>query len=124
MKPLPRAKLAHDDHGHFLGVEIHCPACGGAPHIVPVNWLPAGEVESEAITHLETLQRWEFSKNFFRPTFSKEYRLEMDLEVNGQVVHYLCHSRIANGRILYLPDCTHAMAGQLTDLPDLPDVIH
>ena len=29
-----------------------------------------------------------------------------------------CHSFITNGRIQFLADCTHALAGQTVDLPD------
>lgn len=32
---------------------------------------------------------------------------------------YLCHSFITNGKIQFLSDCTHALAGQIVDLPDL-----
>jgi hypothetical protein len=31
-----------------------------------------------------------------------------------------CHSFIRAGRIQFLGDCTHALAGQTVDLPDLP----
>lgn len=30
-----------------------------------------------------------------------------------------CHSYVMDGRIRFLNDCTHALAGQLVDLPDL-----
>lgn len=32
----------------------------------------------------------------------------------------VCHSFVTNGRILFLQDCTHALAGQTVDLPDYP----
>ena len=31
----------------------------------------------------------------------------------------VCHSFVTDGRIQYLGDCTHAMAGQTVDLPPL-----
>lgn len=31
-----------------------------------------------------------------------------------------CHSFVKDGRIQFLTDCTHAMAGQTVDLPPLP----
>lgn len=120
MKHPPRAALAHDDDGHFLGIKIRCPACQGAPHIFPINWLPAGEVESEAIKAMPHTERYEFNKNFLRPTFAQQVKVQLQLEIEGKPVHYLCHAQIANGRILYFKDCTHAMAGQLTDLLELP----
>ena len=32
---------------------------------------------------------------------------------------YVCHSFVTNGRIQFLGDCTHALAGQTVDLPEL-----
>lgn len=33
-------------------------------------------------------------------------------------VHQVCHSFVTDGRIQFLGDCTHALAGQTVDLPD------
>lgn len=32
---------------------------------------------------------------------------------------YTCHSYIRDGKIQFLPDCTHELAGQTVDLPDV-----
>lgn len=32
---------------------------------------------------------------------------------------FVCHSFVTDGRIQFLGDCTHALAGQTVDLPDL-----
>lgn len=32
-----------------------------------------------------------------------------------------CHSFVRDGRIEFLSDCTHALAGQTVDLPELPE---
>lgn len=32
---------------------------------------------------------------------------------------HVCHSFIRDGRIEFLSDCTHALAGQTVDLPDI-----
>ena len=34
----------------------------------------------------------------------------------------VCHSFVTDGRIQFLGDCTHVLAGQTVDLPDLPDL--
>lgn len=31
----------------------------------------------------------------------------------------VCHSFVTAGRIEFLPDCTHALAGQTVDLPEI-----
>ncbi|MDE2470536.1 MAG: ammonia monooxygenase [Bradyrhizobium sp.] len=36
-------------------------------------------------------------------------------------VPYVCHFFVTNGRVQFLGDCTHALAGQTVDLPDLPE---
>jgi hypothetical protein len=33
----------------------------------------------------------------------------------------VCHTFITDGRVQFLSDCSHALAGQTHDLPDLPD---
>lgn len=33
---------------------------------------------------------------------------------------YQCHLFLKDGRLQFLADCTHALAGQTVDLPDLP----
>jgi hypothetical protein len=32
---------------------------------------------------------------------------------------YICHSFVKDGKIEFLSDCTHAMAGQTVELPDI-----
>ena len=32
-----------------------------------------------------------------------------------------CHSFVTDGRIQFLSDCTHALAGQTVDLPDIKE---
>lgn len=31
----------------------------------------------------------------------------------------ICHTFVTDGKIIYLPDCSHAFAGQTIDLPDV-----
>ena len=34
--------------------------------------------------------------------------------------HNVCHSFVTDGRIQFLGDCTHSLAGQTVDMPDFP----
>lgn len=36
-------------------------------------------------------------------------------------IPFVCHSFVTDGRIQFLDDCTHSLAGQTVDLPDWPD---
>jgi hypothetical protein len=40
-------------------------------------------------------------------------------EENPYDVHDVCHSFVTDGRIQFLGDCTHALAGQTVDLPEI-----
>ena len=71
--------------------------------------------------------RWSFDGNVDAPTFNPSMNIRigpMPTVPEGRpdagqmrVCHYFLHA----GKIQYLGDCTHAMAGQTIDLPDLPD---
>lgn len=37
----------------------------------------------------------------------------------GECVDEICHSFVTNGRIQFLGDCTHKLAGQTVDLPEI-----
>lgn len=52
-----------------------------------------------------------------------EYKLPEDCErlLADKRVSVVCHSFVTDGRIQFLSDCTHALAGQTVDLPDLAE---
>lgn len=102
-----RAKKVVDSEGREYGWRIECPACradtGNGTHI-----LTTGE-------HLPT--RWGFNGDPVRPTFTPSLLCRFQFgEERREVV---CHSFIRDGRIEYLSDCTHPMAGQTVDLPEI-----
>lgn len=54
---------------------------------------------------------WTFDGDMERPTFSPSL-LCPDLR---------CHLFLRGGVLQFLPDCSHALAGQSVPLPDIPD---
>lgn len=38
----------------------------------------------------------------------------------GNPIPFVCHSFVTDGRIQFLSDCTHSLAGQTVDLPEMP----
>lgn len=58
-------------------------------------------------------ERWSFNGDMEKPTFSPSLLIYADKH------HKRCHSFITDGQIQYLADCTHGMAGQTVDLPDI-----
>ena len=82
---------------------------------------------------------WSFNGSFEKPTFSpsilvkfdqlskesreknRAYFAEHGRHMTPQELPYdikhVCHSFVTDGRIQYLGDCTHSLAGQTIDLP-------
>lgn len=58
---------------------------------------------------------WAWNGSLERPTFTPS------LLCNPQDKESRCHSFITDGRIQFLPDCFHALAGKTVDLPDWED---
>lgn len=56
--------------------------------------------------------RWTFNGDFERPTFTPS------ISIKGDDKSPTCHSHVRDGRIQFLADSTHALAGQTVDLPD------
>ena len=104
--------LSMADKIHFLGegnrggrggklYVFHCPGCGyGHPFEVEA---PDGK-------------GWTWNGSLEKPTFSPS------LLVYGSGTHDgatpRCHSFVTDGRIRFLSDCGHSLAGQTVDLPD------
>ena len=61
--------------------------------------------------------RWQFNGDLNRPTFTPSYVVRSSNDQGDTV----CHSFVTDGRIQFLGDCTHALAGQTVDLPDMDD---
>jgi len=57
--------------------------------------------------------RWTWNGSFDRPTLSPS------LLVTTPTPGRRCHSFIRDGRIQFLRDCDHALAGQTVDLPEI-----
>lgn len=81
------------------GIAFWCPACDG-PHGVPTEGPGA----------------WTWNGDVERPTLAPSLRVSAG--PNGADV---CHFFLRDGRIEYLGDSTHALAGQTIDVPDWPN---
>lgn len=77
--------------------------------------------------------RWGFNGNADRPTFTPSVLVQgvkrmtdAQHEAYGrgealpEPVPMVCHSFVTDGRIQFLGDCTHELAGQTVDLPAWP----
>ncbi len=82
-----------------------CPGCDGA-HQVGVGDGPG--------------PRWGYNGNPDKPTFTPSVNVTYngaDAGVDG-APPAICHSFVTDGKIQFLSDCTHSLAGQTVDLPD------
>lgn len=97
-------KVRFTSYGDRPAVEFKCLGCNEM-HFVTTD-APVG---------------WEFNGDFNKPT------IRPSIFVNqGQrsPEDHACHSFVTDGQIQYLTDCTHALAGQTVELPDLTPSIH
>ncbi|AOF96626.1 hypothetical protein BSY17_2629 [Sphingobium sp. RAC03] len=86
------------------GLMFWCPGCDGA-HMVTVGEGPG--------------PRWGYNGNPDAPTFTPSVLVTYngaDAGVDG-APPAICHSFVTGGRIQFLADCTHALAGQTVDIP-------
>ena len=59
---------------------------------------------------------WGFNGNMDKPTVSPSILHKVPLFDNTM---HICHSYIIGGMIEYLSDCTHKLAGQTIELPEI-----
>lgn len=89
------------------------------------HWCPAcRELHEFAVDRpFHNGARWTHSGGVVSPTFAPSMNIRTgpwpaESKRAGRID--VCHYFLTTGRIQYLPDCTHELAGQTVDLPDLP----
>lgn len=67
---------------------------------------------------------WTFNGNLDKPTFSPSFKHHWNcgplVEPPKREGLNICHYIVTDGRVAYCGDCTHDMAGQTIEMPDLP----
>jgi hypothetical protein len=110
------SKILRESDG---GLYFKCPACRfvhGVRVTAPKTelWQWNGNVEKPTFSPSLLMQR-----ETWTPPVTPENLAEWRRQPWEQVkVPSVCHSFITDGRIQFLADCTHAMAGQTVDIPD------
>lgn len=64
--------------------------------------------------------RWTFNGNNDYPTFKPSVSVKWPDPDNPPRPMAVCHSWITDGRIQFLKDSTHKLAGKTVPLPDIP----
>ena len=87
------------------GLVFHCPGCDSTHAI---NSHPNGP-------------RWAYNGDPVKPTFTPSILVTIRWSANDpSEKDDICHSFVTDGRIQFLGDCTHALAGQTVPLPPWP----
>jgi len=95
-----------------------CPGCNQM-HAVRIstpqnNWTFNGDGDLPTFQP-SVLVQWYSGEPPVTPDNFDEYKRAPWMQVKK---HNVCHSFVTNGRIQFLGDCTHVLAGQTVDLPD------
>lgn len=131
---MARAKIVTDSEDRFWRLSIKCPA--GHEHCIPVTWTPAGMARAPDCGK----HPWGFNGDLERPTLTPsilmkrghycnadgkpgncacDFQQRFPDEAPWRWPCMLCHSFVKDGRIEFLPDCTHPLAGKTVDLPEV-----
>lgn len=99
--------------------QFKCPGCGSM-HCLGVGPQAIGA-------------RWGWNGDKAKPTFTPSVLAQgnkltlnehghwdcgWERDGQGNLIPYVCHSYVTDGRIQFLSDCTHALANQTVDLPE------
>ena len=111
---MPRIDTDYEGQRH---VSFQCPGCG-QDHCLPVTGPNA----------------WSFNGDIERPTLKPsilakglkvklgpdgKWNGEWERGEDGKPLPNVCHSFVTDGRIQFLTDSNHALAGQTVDLPEV-----
>jgi len=61
---------------------------------------------------------WSFNQNVEHPSFDPSINIHHPAK--DGVPGFVCHYNLINGFLHFTPDTTHALSGQVVELPDLP----
>jgi hypothetical protein len=96
------AKIREREEEGWYHFEFHCPGC---------EYNHGFYMSREGYTG----PIWNFNKDFEKPTVTPSILMKTSWDGYPHV----CHSYITNGIIQFLPDCTHKLAGQTIELPNI-----
>lgn len=95
--------LPIEENGVVVGYMFECPGCGekhalyARPHRAPNG------------------ESWDFNGDVEKPSFFPSL-LTIIQRSDGKFK--VCHLYVRDGKIQFLPDCTHSLAAQLVEIPE------
>ena len=82
---------------NIYGREFWCPGCEEA-HVIDL--------------------RWNFNDDYKKPTADPSLRV-LDIDNNGMEIGTKCHLLVENGKLTYLMDSQHKLAGHTVEMVDV-----
>ena len=117
--------------------QVHQLPTGGTQYTF---WCPGCRDTHHYLVGAEGRPSWGFNGNLDRPTFTPSLLVkcghyagrhspgdpcwcnyEERYGKSAPFACYICHLYLTDGRLQFLGDCTHALAGQTVDLPEFPE---
>lgn len=98
---MPKVSEISNEKGSYI---FQCPGCGYAHKINTVKRDDGWPV-------------WGFNHNLESPTVTPSILVTYDHGENYE--KKVCHSFVKDGKIQFLSDCTHKLAGQTVELPEI-----
>ncbi len=110
-------KIRTAEHGR---IGFMCPGCG-EEHLVRLA--PAAPRKGFISRILRRGKRaipfgWHYNGDAEKPTISPSIPVHDVHTLEDGPVEFICHSVVTDGRIIFSPSSSHALAGQTVDLPD------
>lgn len=104
-------------NGSLYGWRFHCPGCDDN-HIVTTKWTFNGNLDKPTFTPSILTRGGHYVPGHTGECWCTYNAAHTDDPSGFRCLQ--CHSYITDGRIQFLNDCSHSLAGQTIGLPELP----
>lgn len=101
-------KVKRFEYHHRIDYQFMCPGCNRM-HGFVTEWKPISEQKEPT---------WTFNGDVDKPTFAPSLLYNQS---RSNPNHPVCHLFVRDGRIEFLSDCTHHMAGKTVDMADIKE---
>ena len=108
--PRDRVRPVVKQDGSLVGYSFYCLGCEGYHVVHTEPW------EKTWVTPPAPGPVWTFNGSTSRPTFGPSLLIHEHKKDDGTVHQPRCHTFIREGRIQFLGDCGHKLAGQTVDM--------
>lgn len=106
---------ATNNNGDHLGYMIFCPACQ-EHHLFDGRWTFDGDEENPTFRPSMLIRSGHYADKYKQDMCWCTYNAQ-NPDKEAPFVCSVCHSFVTNGKIEFLSDCTHSLAGKTVELP-------